>query len=279
MNNSAISWLIRLLKGIFIGAGFIVPGMSGGALMAVLGLYEQAITFIANITKDFRQNFFFFLPVGLGGVAGIFIFSVFLSFFFEVAEVQLIWFFIGCIVGTLPTLWAQAGSKGRKSSHLAILVLSFLIAFSFLNYISHTVGGSLPLNTLTWVMTGGLMGLSSIIPGLSTSNLLLFLQLYAPMTQGIANLDFGVIIPIGIGGVASVLVFSRFMVFLFTRAYSALFHAILGFVIASTILIVPFDYDYFSLNGLLSAGTAILGIFMGAWMCSLENKKPTKSSR
>jgi len=263
-----------MLKGMFIGSGFIVPGVSGGALAAVLGMYEHIIMFLANITKDFRKNFFFLLPVGIGGVGGVFISAVLLSFFFEFAEVQITWFFIGCIVGTLPTLWLKAGNKGRKSSHLVTLVLSFVVAFAFLRYISHAVGGSLPLNTFTWLITGGLMGLSSIIPGLSTSNLLLFLQLYAPMTNAIADLDFFVIIPIGIGGVTAVLIFSRFMVFLLAKVYSGLYHAILGFVLASTVLIVPVRFDYMSLGGLLCAGTAILGIVLGSWMCSLEAKKP-----
>jgi len=265
-----------MLKGVFIGSGFIVPGISGGALAAVFGLYERIILFLANITKDFRNNFFFFLPVGIGGILGIFVFSVLLSFFFEVAEVQITWFFIGCIVGTLPTLWTQAGNQGRGRVHLITLIISFVAAFSLLSYMSHAVGGSLPLNTFTWLITGGLMGLSSIIPGFSTSNLLLFLQLYAPMTNAIAELDFRVIIPIGIGGVATVLLFSRFMVFLLKKAYSALYHAIIGFVLASTILIVPLHFDYISLGGLLCAGATLVGIFLGGWMCSLEARKPSR---
>ena len=272
MNDTITAWLIRFLKGIFIGSGFILPGVSGGALAAVFGLYERMIMFLANITRDFKANFFFFLPVGLGGVSGIFIFAVFLSFFFEMAEVQLTWFFIGCIVGTLPTLWRQAGSQGRKSVHLAVLVLCLFMALAFLDHISRSVGGAVPLNMYTWTMAGGLVGLSSIIPGLSSSNLLLFLQMYAPLTHGIASFDFSVIIPFALGGVLTVLLLARLMEMLFKRAYSVLFHGIIGFVLASTMLIVPLGFDYVSLGGLLCAGAAILGIMLGAWMCGLENK-------
>ncbi|MCL2618980.1 MAG: DUF368 domain-containing protein [Defluviitaleaceae bacterium] len=271
MSADAVSWLVRLLKGVFIGSGFIVPGVSGGALAAVFGLYERMILFMANITRDFKGNFFFFLPVGIGGVGGVFIFAVFLSFFFERAEVQLIWFFIGCIAGTLPTLWRKAGSQGRAAKHPAVMVISFTCAVLFLNFVSQSVGGRLPLNMYTWAMAGAITGLGSIVPGLSSSNLLLFLQMYAPLTLGISSLDLGVIIPFGIGGVATVLLFSRFMAMLFTRAYASLFHAIIGFVLASTLLIVPLEYDYLSLGGLLCAGAALLGIFLGAWMCGLEN--------
>jgi putative membrane protein len=271
-NDNIASWLIRLIKGVLIGSGFILPGISGAALAAVFGLYERIIKFLANITKDFKANFFFFLPVGIGGICGVFIFSVFLSYFFKVAEVQLIWFFIGCIVGTLPTLWKQAGQHGRKPLHVIALILCLAAAFAFMIFIDRTVAGSFPQNTYTWLMTGGLIAFSAIIPGLSTANLLLFLQIYAPMTRGIANLDFTVIIPICVGGLVTVSAFARLMVFVFAKAYSTLFHSIIGFVLASTLLIVPIDYSYISLGGLICVVTAILGIVVARWMCQLEDR-------
>ena len=65
-------WMLRFVKGMFIGSGFILPGVSGGALAAVFGMYERLISFLAHITKNFKENVLFFLPVGLGGVTGIF---------------------------------------------------------------------------------------------------------------------------------------------------------------------------------------------------------------
>jgi putative membrane protein len=77
----------------------------------------------------------------------------------------------------------------------------------------------MPINVFTWLFSGALMAFGSIVPGLSPSNLLLFLQLYEPMTQGIASLNFGVIMPLGIGGVITVLAFSRLMAFVFKKAH------------------------------------------------------------
>ncbi len=67
--------MLRFVKGMFIGSGFILPGVSGGALAAVFGMYERLISFLAHITKNFKENVLFFLPVGLGGVTGIFLLS------------------------------------------------------------------------------------------------------------------------------------------------------------------------------------------------------------
>lgn len=269
-------WFLRILKGIFIGSGFILPGVSGGALAAVFGLYERMITFLANITKgfnnDFKENVLYFLPVGIGGISGVFIFSFFLSYFFEVAQVQLTWFFIGCIVGTLPILWVQAGREGRKFCHIVALVVSLVGALVFLQFVEQMADGGVPLNFYTWLMAGALIALGIIVPGLSPSNLLLFLQMYEPMTSGIASLNFSIMIPIGIGGLFTILAFSKLMVVVFERAYGLLSHAIIGFVLASTILIIPIRQTYTQMGGILSVGAALIGILLALWMTTLERR-------
>lgn len=95
--TSKRDWLIRFVKGIFIGSGFILTGVSGGALAAVFGLYEKLISFLAHITRNFVANFLYFLPVGLGGIAGVFVFSFAISFFLGAYEVQMLWLFVGAL--------------------------------------------------------------------------------------------------------------------------------------------------------------------------------------
>ena len=65
------SILSRFLKGVVIALGFILPGVSGGVLAAILGIYERMLRFMAHLTKNFKENFLFFLPVGIGGIVGI----------------------------------------------------------------------------------------------------------------------------------------------------------------------------------------------------------------
>lgn len=92
-------WFLRFIKGMFIGSGFILPGVSGGALAAIFGLYERMIAFLANVTKDFKKNVLFFLPVGIGALAGIVVLSFGVSYLLGNFETIILWFFIGCIVG------------------------------------------------------------------------------------------------------------------------------------------------------------------------------------
>lgn len=271
-NKKLADWLLRVVKGLFIGSGFILPGVSGGALAAVFGIYERLIGFIAHITRDFKKNVLFFLPVGIGGILGVFLLSFVVSYFLGAYETQILWFFIGCILGTLPALWKQAGKKGRNVGHLAILAVSAVIGYAFLRYGETLIGGSLPLHFGTWILAGALIGLGAIVPGLSPSNFLVYLGMYKPMTDGIKAGDFGVILPIVIGIGVCVLALSKLMNYIFSRAYTGLFHFILGVVLASTVMIVPTGYNYFGAGALVCVLACLGGIALGYWMCTLEER-------
>jgi putative membrane protein len=267
-----IDWILRFVKGIFIGSGFILPGVSGGALAAVFGIYERIISFLAHITRDFKKNVLYLFPVGLGAVTGIFLFSFVVSFLLGNFEAPILWFFIGCIIGTIPTLWSEAGKKGRDGKHILILVISFAIGLAFMIYGEGRIGGSVPQNFATWTLAGALIGLGVIVPGLSPSNFLVYMGMYKDMSDGIKALDFMVIIPIGLGAVITVLSLSKLMDFIFEKAYAGLFHGILGVVIASTIMIVPRNFNYLSWGSLVCVVLCFGGIALGYWMCALENK-------
>ena len=270
MNRKVFDWLFRLFKGMLIGTGTILPGVSGGALAAVFGFYEHLISFIANITKDFKKNLLFFMPVGLGGVFGVFLLSYALSYFFENAETQILWFFVGCIVGIIPSLIKQAAKKGREPRHYIIVILSAAALLVILKR-SEGISASLPLNFFTWILAGAIFGLGLIVPGLSPSNFLIYLNLYKPMTEGIKNLDLSVILPLGLGGLITIVTLSKLMNFIFNKAYAGLFHFILGVVFASTIMIIPTDFNYLSLGSIVCALACAAGVALGLFMSKLED--------
>ncbi len=265
-------WLFRFFKGMLIGTGAILPGVSGGALAAVFGLYERIISFLANITKDFKKNVLFFIPVGLGGVFGIFLLSFALSFFLENYETQILWFFVGCIVGILPALFKQASKKGRKPYHFVIMVAAAIATLLFLRSIQDAAHGTIELNFTTWVIAGAVFGLGLIVPGLSPSNILVYFNMYKPLTDGIKNLDISVLIPFAIGGALIVLALSKVVDFAFKKAYGGLYHFILGVVLASTVMIIPMNYNYLSFGTLICVAACVGGILLGLWMSKLEDE-------
>ena len=273
-------WILRVVKGIFIGSGFILPGVSGGALAAVFGIYERMIGFLANLTRDFKKNVLFFLPVAIGMAVGVFLLSIPISSLLENKDMEayVLWFFIGCILGTLPALLKQAGKQGREGWYWALLVVVCGAAYILLRALEKSGAVALPQSILTWVLAGVLIGLGAIVPGLSPSNLLMYLkldqggQLYAGMTEGIKSLDISVIIPLVLGALACVLLLSKLMNYIFSRAYATLYHAILGFVLASTLIIVPWNFNYLGIGGLICLGTCAVGVVLAFFMSRLEGK-------
>jgi len=205
--NDKKEWLLRFVKGMFIGSGFILPGVSGGALAAIFGIYERIITFLAHITRNFKENVLYFLPVGLGGITGVFLLSFAVSFLLGNYETVILWFFVGCIVGTIPSLWKEAGKKGRTTRELIIFVVTFFAGWLFL-WKGAELFGTVDQNSFTWTIAGGLIGLGMIVPGLSPSNFLVYMGMYKDMSDGIKTLNFSILIPIAIGGLVTVLALS-----------------------------------------------------------------------
>ncbi len=268
--NHKNDWVLRFIKGMFIGSGFILPGVSGGALAAIFGIYERIISFLAHITRDFKENVRYFLPVGLGGIAGVFVLSFAVSFLLGNYETIILWFFVGCIVGTVPSLWKEAGKKGRTNRELIIFAVTFFVGWLFL-WKGAALFGTVEQNTFTWVIAGALIGLGMIVPGLSPSNFLVYMGMYKAMSDGIKTVNLGIILPIAVGGLVTVLALSKVMDYIFSKAYAQLFHFILGIVFASTVMIIPTNYAGMSALGYLSCFVLfLLGCLLGSWMSHLE---------
>lgn len=274
-NNNVFNWIIQFVKGMVIGSGAILPGVSGGALAAILGLYEPIIRFLADVRKNLISNLLYFLPVGLGSLFGIFILATPIDYGLKHFPVQILWGFIGAIIGTLPALYKEAGKNGRENKHLILTTVTAIITFAFLVYANNHFNVDFPQNTWSWLMAGGIFASGFVVPGLSPSNFLIYFNLYQPLTEGIRTLNISIILPVGIGSIAVVLIFSKLIKKVMDIAYATVFHFILGVVIASTAIIIPdpslsstfeiFDY-------LTVMITFLLGLGLGYWMGQLEEQ-------
>jgi putative membrane protein len=268
-------WILRFFKGALIGTGFILPGVSGGALAAVFGFYERIVSFIAHITRDFVKNTLFFIPVGTGALCGMFLLARPLSFFLENFEAQVLWGYIGCIIGSLPLLWKEAGKKGRNKRHYIVLAVTIVIGFCLLYTVKNSLEVQIPLNFVTWLFAGFFIALGTLVPGLSPSNFLVYLGMYKPMVDGFKTVDFMVLAPLFLGFAACLFSLSALMDMLFTRAYAGLFHFVVGIVLASTLMIVPTNYDYLTPGTFVCIFALTAGIGLGFWMGKLEEKYKT----
>ena len=107
-----MSFIKNVFKSIFIGAGSIAPGVSGGAIAIVLGLYEKILNSINNFFKDIKKHGIFLLSIGIGAAIGIIAFSSIQLSLIKRYEMITMFTFAGLVVGTLPTLFKKANEKG-----------------------------------------------------------------------------------------------------------------------------------------------------------------------
>ena len=237
--NAVLAWFIRLVKGVLVGIGAIVPGISGGVLMVVFGIYEPLLRFLANIRHNFLKNILYFLPIGIGGILGVIGFSAVVDFAFTHYAAQFIWLFIGFICGTFPSLFKTSGKEGRKPWHWILLFGIAIGTFFLMRWLETIQNVTVAPNFLVWIMSGALTGFGLVIPGMSPSNFLIYLGLYQPMASGIRQLNFGVIIPLILGVVIVILIFAKLINWLFKKQYAFMYHFILGIVVGSTAAIIP----------------------------------------
>lgn len=276
------SWISRIMKGMIIALGFILPGVSGGVLAAILGIYERLIGFLAAIHKDFKENLLYFIPVGIGGILGIALFSFPVEYLLAHFQVPVLWAFAGAIIGTIPSLVAESTSKSQRDAvDWAWLIGTFVLSGLLLYHLNDLVG-TLPASFASFILAGALIALGILVPGLSPSNLLLILGIYAPMLNGFKSLDLvGTFLPIAIGGVLAMVLFSKAMNYALKVYHSRVYHFIIGIVLSSTLLILipqtgnkeAISYTGIGIGSWIAALVLfVLGIGLGLWMSKLEEK-------
>ena len=273
--NSVLDWFIRLIKGIFVGIGFIVPGLSGGVLAVVFGLYEPLMKFLGNLKDKFVKNLLFFIPVGIGGIIGVVAFSAVVDFAFTNYAAQFTWLFIGFISGTFPSLFKTAGKEGRKSQHWVLLFVIAVGTFFLMRGMESIKSVTLAPTFVNWILSGALIGLGVVVPGMSPSNFLIYLGLYQSMASGISHLDMGVIIPLVLGLVVCVLTFAKLVSWLFKRSYAIMYHLILGIVVGSTLAIIPAGVSGWTIA--VCAALFLFGAACSYALAKLDEKNPHES--
>lgn len=244
-NKSVLKFLYKILQGTLIGIGAVLPGISGGVLCVIFGIYKPIMELLAHPFKNLKTHVIKLLPVIIGIGIGFLGIANLLAFFLEKYPAPSVCLFVGLIAGMLPSLWREAGEKGRSKYSYISMSLAMVIVFALLISLKAFSVSILP-NFGWYLFCGFCLALSVIAPGMSFSTLLMPLNLYTPFVEGIGKLNFGVLIPSGIGALITVICLANLVDSLFNRHYSVAFHAIVGIVISATIMIIPVESFFIS---------------------------------
>ncbi len=282
VKDSPLLFLYRVIQGALIGGGAILPGVSGGVLAVVFGIYRPMMAFLSRPLATFKSQWKLFVPVILGVGLGFWGFAKLVDWLFSGDSPYPLALFIGLILGTLPQLYRAAQKpqdgvmlteKEKRNNRLA-LVLSFVALLAFLFVISRQTSAQSLEPTLPWSLLSGLIwGFSLVVPGLSSSSILLFIGIYTKLMAGVKDLNLGIVIPLLLGIAIVAFVFARFVDRLFDRRHGVASNAVVGLVAASTLAIVLFPPPEFTITtfsqGLISLLVAAAGFvaahFLAIW--------------
>ncbi len=234
----------NLYRGLIMGTSDVIPGVSGGTIAVLLGIYDRLIAAINGIfTKDWKKHFGFLIPLGIGIVTAIFLLANVIEWLFEHYPGPTRFFFLGLILGVLPFLFHKADVKHSfRVSHYVLLVIGIGIVASmaFFNPNEGEVIENITFSTYIFLFVSGMMGSSAmIIPGISGSFMLLLLGSYTTIISAISNLQLDIIIVTGSGIAVGILVMSKIIHFFLENYFTATFAIIIGLVIGSVFVIFP----------------------------------------
>ena len=235
----------HFIKGIVVGATMMVPGVSGGTMALILGIYDDIISAMSNIFEDFKKNAPFLFVVGMGGLIGLVLISWIVDFFIKTYTYPTMFLFLGIVLGGLPILFKEA-NKGEKSKYDLLWFIIGIITILILLLLDTKINKSLfTFTTLSTGMfiylfiAGIIVAVALILPGISTSFLLLTLGLLEPTIEAIKNFDLLYLTPIALGTLFGIFATTKILESLMNNKTRPTYLMIIGFVVASMFEVFP----------------------------------------
>lgn len=267
-----LHWLRNLLCGILIGAGAILPGVSGGVLAVIFDIYRPFMEVLTHPRKALPKYIHWAIPLGLGCCTGFLLFAKGICVLLDTSDAVAVWLFIGLIIGTLPSLFREAGHQGRPPLAWVSFTLCFGAVFFSLYYMSHVVEMRVEPDFWWYCFCGMLWGIGVIVPGMATSSVLMAMDLYQPLMDGLSRLDIPILASTLPGMLLTIALLARLVSWFFRKHYALAWHGMLGIVLASTLVIIPTDYTGVA-EIVLSVVCCIGGFLLAFLMARLNHYK------
>ena len=235
-----------------MGAADAVPGVSGGTIALLLGIYEELITTIGNINlslfKELKKNGFysfwekingnFLLSLIIGIGISLVTFIKLTAYLFDKYPI-LIWsFFLGLIFATIYVIFKLI--KSWNYVNIIFVLIAIFISF----YLGEMdVMDSININLIYILISGIIAASAMIIPGISGALILVILGLYSTMINAINNLEIDKIVTFSLGAMIGLLSFSKILKWMFNKNSSLTYSILLGFVIGSIPKVWPWKSE------------------------------------
>lgn len=284
-DNSKKGFFYRMLCGAFLGISVIAPGVSGSIMAVMMGIYDELINIISNPFKNLKKNIIYGFPMGIGAGLSVLIFINILEFMFSNYPTPSYLLFISLIAGSVPAVLKEGTENGFKKRYLigTFFALSFAFSIGLLGKSDFSFGlsslSSINKGTAYFALSGGISGMTSMIPGMSVSMMLMMFGVYEPLLSAVSELtkltnipqNLFIVLPTGICFVLGMVVLSNVTKIVFRRFRSLAYFMVLGFMTGSLISVFP-GLPAFTTEWILSIAAVLLGIMVSVIFKKLGQK-------
>ncbi len=276
------TWCKSGLLGFFIGLAVIVPGISGSTVAIIFKLYDQFLYAIGNLFKQFKRCFAFLLPIGIGAVLGVALGFFTIRELLEILPFAIVCLFAGLMCGAFPAVTDELKGAERTPKRVALFMLGVLLPVAigcvsaWLSVGAEGAETDKFANVAWWHIALGLVfgyvvGVTQIVPGMSATAFLMAVGWFASVMSSVSMTYwtenpaiFLVYIALGIGFLAGLFTFSKFLTFIFAKARQTAYSLIVGLSLGS-ILSMFCNGDVISTYiGWAQNGANVLDIILGA---------------
>ena len=271
--------LMLTIKGFFMGIANVIPGVSGGTIALIVGIYEDFIEAISHFFTNFKKNTSFLIPVFIGMGLSIVLLSKVVDYSYNHFPIAVTLFFMGLVVGGVPLIKKNIDETKDKDKAinyvLAILTFSLVLFFAFAPVLFDTdMEVSFENMTATKYLIVFLVGIiasaTMVIPGISGSLVLMLLGYYYPIIACVKDVtkfeisNLMILGVFGLGVLIGIVFISKVIEYLFKNFKKSTYYAVLGFIIASVIAIpvsTIINVDDISINVIeVIIGIILLGV-------------------
>lgn len=262
----------NLYRGLFMGICDLIPGVSGGTIAFILGIYDQLLAAISGVfTRDWKKHVGFLLPLAIGIGASLLLFSRLISYLLKNYHDPMQFFFLGLIIGVVPFITKQAGVKNNFKWYHFLLMLFVGGALASLVLVKPVEGIAITTltskNAIGLFLAGWAGSMAMLLPGISGSFILLLLGVYSTAIGALSDLNLPIIAVIGAGVIIGFIVSSKAISYLISHFTSGTFAVIIGLIFGSIFVVypgLPNDGTFL----VMSALTFFIGILVASLMSS-----------
>lgn len=254
--------LILFIKGIVLGVAFVIPGVSGGTLAVLMGIYEELIEAASNFYKNmvnFKKYIMYLLPIGLGVVFSVAVFAKLIKFGLDKAPIITILIFLGMIIGGIPALVRNVKGTKTNLKDMTLMLVGLIIVISML--IFHKSNSNVVLTNMsiggyiTLFLVGAIAAVTMVVPGISGSFTLMLIGYYEPILNLVNDItsfknlgpNLILIFTFMLGVFIGIIFISKIIEWCLKHYKRETYYAIIGFVLSSIISVI-YEVSKFPFN-------------------------------